>query len=160
MATFDPGAIRFRLIIGDPEMAAALRPYVEKYCAPKQLARLEPGKRVSLDIPSPVAAAELYPLIFAHGTPERLAQLKALIQVNRGTPPKLDIQDSTDIGWLFMEQYENPLRRGGINRVGDLTSRTEADLYQIINVSIKAVAHAKKRLAEHGLSLKADLEEG
>lgn len=156
MASFDPGALRFRITVQDEAAAAALRPYVEKYCTSKQLGNLASGKLLSLNVPSATAATELYLLIFAYGTPARLAQLHSVIVASGRTPPTLPLTEDHDIGWLFMGQYENALRRGNIQKVGDLTAITELDLYSIAGVTIKGIALAKNQLAEHGLSLKTD----
>ena len=48
----------------------------------------------------------------------------------------------------------NCLKREGIHTVGELVSRSEADLLDIRNFGAKSISEIKDKLAELGLSLK------
>ena len=48
----------------------------------------------------------------------------------------------------------NALKREGIHTVGELVSRSEADLLDIRNFGAKSISEIKDKLAELGLSLK------
>ena len=50
----------------------------------------------------------------------------------------------------------NCLKREGIQTVGDLVSKTEAELLNIPNFGKKSIDEVKDKLAERGLSLRGD----
>jgi DNA-directed RNA polymerase subunit alpha len=59
----------------------------------------------------------------------------------------------------FSVRSNNCLRRAGINFVGDLTKKSEADLKKVRNLGTKSLEEVKKKLADLGLSLRKDDEE-
>ena len=50
----------------------------------------------------------------------------------------------------------NCLKREGIQTVGDLVSKTEAELLNIPNFGKKSIDEVKEKLAERGLSLRGE----
>ena len=53
----------------------------------------------------------------------------------------------------------NCLKRVGIDTIGDLISKTEAELSTIPNFGRKSIEEVKETLAAHGLTLRGDDEE-
>ena len=74
--------------------------------------------------------------------------------------PGIDPKLSMTIEELdFSVRSNNCLRRAGINFVGDLTKKSEADLKKVRNLGTKSLEEVKKKLADLGLSLRKDDEE-
>jgi DNA-directed RNA polymerase alpha subunit len=69
-------------------------------------------------------------------------------------PRLISVYDAIPDGTGISTRIANALWRDGIETLGDLTKRTEADLLDIPNLGPACLAVVKAALAEHGLSLK------
>jgi DNA-directed RNA polymerase subunit alpha len=72
---------------------------------------------------------------------------------------KSDGPDSMSIDELDLSvRSNNCLRRAGINTVGDLLKKTEAEMMKVRNLGKKSLEEIKKKLADMGLSLRKEEE--
>lgn len=70
-------------------------------------------------------------------------------------PRLMSVYDAIPDGSGISTRIANSLWRDGIETLGDVTGRTEADLLDIPHFGPACLGLVKAVLAEHGLSLKA-----
>ena len=81
-----------------------------------------------------------------------------------GEPAVLEIPAGGGMHDIMIEELElgvrsyNCLKRVGVETIGDLISKTEAELSAIPNFGKKSIEEVKENLAAHGLGLRSDDE--
>lgn len=112
-----------------------------------QLPALGPSGSQALELIRQIA-------ILANSVTEIGVELKLTFEQSAGVslPPELlntPISACTDRGFVI-----NPLRKAGINTIGDLVVRTETDLMKLGSFGATALSLVRRILEEKGLSLK------
>lgn len=144
--------------------ARTLLPYVQRYGAAGQMMALQQfidgrGRQFYLRLPTPDALARGLALAYVQidwtgrGQPVELQPIIRQKAARTATDllPDLDLPiEELD---LAVRPY-NKLKAHGVNTVGDLVGRTEADLLGIRNFGQKSVDEVKMKLTGMGLTLK------